>query len=158
MARIGQAFGMTVIAWSQNLTAERAAEHGVTRVEKADLFRQSDVLTVHVLESPRTRGLVTGEDFAAMKPSAIFINTSRASIVDYTAMIAALNAGQIAGAGIDVYEQEPLPSDARILTAPNTVLTPHLGYVSRESYEVYYPQALEDIEAWLKGAPVRVIG
>lgn len=158
MARVGQSFGMTTIAWSQNLTAERAAEHGVTRVDKAELFRQSDVLTVHVLESPRTRGLVGTADFAAMKPSAIFVNTARASIVDTEALIEALTSGKIAGAGLDVFDQEPLPPDAPILRAPNTVLTPHLGYVSRESYRVYYPQALEDIEAWLKGAPIRVIG
>lgn len=158
MARVGQAFGMTVIAWSQNLTQERAAEHGVTRVEKADLFRQSDVLTIHVLESPRTRGLVGAADFALMKPSAIFINTSRSSIVDYTALIEALSSGSLAGAGLDVFDKEPLPADAPILRAPNTVLTPHLGYVSRESYRVYYPQALEDIEGWLAGAPIRVIG
>ncbi len=158
MARVGQAFGMNVIAWSQNLTTERAAEHGVRRVEKAELFRQSDVLTVHVLESARSRGLVGASEFSTMKPSAIFINTSRASIVDQPAMIEALKSGKIAGAGLDVYDREPLPPDAPILTAPNTVLTPHLGYVSRESYEVYYPQALEDIEAWLKGAPIRVIG
>ena len=158
VARVGQAFGMTTIAWSQNLTAERAAEHSVTRVDKAELFRQSDVLTIHVLESPRTRGLVGREDFALMKPSAIFVNTSRSSIVDQTAMIEALISGIIAGAGLDVFDKEPLPPDAAILAAPNTVLTPHLGYVSRESYQVYYPQALEDIEAWLSGAPIRVIG
>ena len=116
------------------------------------------MLTVHVLESPRTRGLVTREDFALMKKTAIFVNTARASIVDQAAMMDALREGRIAGAGLDVFDIEPLPKDHPILRTPNTVLTPHLGYVSRESYDVYYTQSLENIEAWLKGAPVRVIG
>jgi phosphoglycerate dehydrogenase-like enzyme len=157
MARIGQAFGMKIIAWSQNLTSERAAQAGAVRVEKGELFRMSDVLTVHLLMSERTRGLVGRSDIALMKPSAIFINTARAAIVDEAALVEALMDRKIAGAGLDVYSREPLPQDAPILRAPNTVLTPHLGYAVRESYEIYYSQALEDIEAWLAGAPIRVI-
>jgi phosphoglycerate dehydrogenase-like enzyme len=158
MSQIGRAFGMRAIAWSQNLTMERAAEAGATRVEKDELFRAADVLTIHVLFSERTRGLVGKREIALMKPSAVLINTARAGIVDEAALIEALNAGRIAGAGLDVYGREPLPPDAPILKAANTVLTPHLGYVTRETYEVYFSQALEDVEAWLKGSPVRVIG
>ena len=157
MARIGNAFGMQVIAWSQNLTAERAREAGATRVEKADLFGMSDVLTIHLLLSDRTRGLVGHAEIGLMKQTAILVNTARAAIVDEDALIDALMTGRIAGAGLDVYGREPLPHDARILKAPNTVLTPHLGYVTRETYAIYFPQALEDIEAWLKGAPIRVL-
>jgi phosphoglycerate dehydrogenase-like enzyme len=157
MARIAEAFGMPVIAWSQNLTAERAAQAGAVRVEKAELFANADVLSVHLLLSERTRGLVGAKEFALMKPSAIFINTARAAIVDEAALIDALVKGRIAGAGLDVYSREPLPAGAPILHAPNTVLTPHLGYVARDSYEVYFPQALEDIEAWLAGRPIHLI-
>jgi phosphoglycerate dehydrogenase-like enzyme len=157
MSQIGRAFGMRAIAWSQNLTPERAAEAGATRVEKDELFRAADVLTIHVLFSERTRGLVGAREIVLMKPSAVLINTARAGIVDETALIEALNTGRIAGAGLDVYGREPLPPDAPILKAANTVLTPHLGYVTRETYEVYFSQALEDVEAWLRGAPVRII-
>jgi len=157
MARIGNAFGMQVIAWSQNLTAERAREAGAKRVDKDELFRLSDVLTIHLILSDRTRGLVGAREIALMKKTALLVNTARAAIVDETALIAALNEGRIAGAGLDVYSKEPLPPDAPILKAPNTVLTPHLGYVTCETYEIYFRQALEDIEAWLKDAPIRVI-
>ena len=157
MARVGLAFGMKVIAWSQNLTPERAAEAGATRVEKSDLFRMADVLTVHLLLSERTRGLVGREELALMKTSAILVNTARAAIVDEAALIEALVTKTIAGAGLDVYSREPVPRDAPILKAPNTVLTPHLGYVTRETYGIYFPQALEDIEAWLAGKPIRII-
>jgi phosphoglycerate dehydrogenase-like enzyme len=157
VARVGLAFDMNVIAWSQNLTAERAAEAGVTRVDKADLFRQADVLTIHLLLSERTRGIVGRDELALMKPTAFLVNTARAAIVDEEALLEALIGKKIAGAGLDVFGREPLPADAPILRAPNTVLTPHLGYVTRETYDVYFPQALEDIEAWLAGKPVRVI-
>jgi phosphoglycerate dehydrogenase-like enzyme len=157
MSQIGCAFGMPVIAWSQNLTSERAAGAGATRVEKDELFRAADVLTIHVLFSERTRGLVGAKEIGLMKSSAILINTARAGIIDEGALIEALNAGKIAGAGLDVYGREPLSPDAPILKAANTVLTPHLGYVTRETYNVYFSQALEDVEAWLKGAPMRVI-
>ena len=157
VARVGLAFGMNVIAWSQNLTPERAADAGCTRVEKADLFRMADVLTIHLLLSERTRGIVGENELALMKPTAFLINTARAAIIDEPALTDALIGGRIAGAGLDVFTQEPLPADAPILRAPNTVLTPHLGYVTRETYDVYFPQALEDIEAWLAGNPTRVL-
>ena len=157
VARIGLAFGMKTIAWSQNLTENRASELGVVRVEKSDLFRLADVLTIHMLLSDRTRGLVGRDEISLMKKSAILINTARAAIVDESALIEALIAGRIAGAGLDVYGQEPLPADAAILKAPNTVLTPHLGYVTRETYQIYFPQALEDVEAWLRGQPIRMM-
>jgi phosphoglycerate dehydrogenase-like enzyme len=157
MARVGNAFGMQVIAWSQNLTAERARDAGAQRVDKDELFRTSDALTIHLVLSDRTRGLVGAHEIGLMKKTAILVNTARAAIVDETALIAALHEGRIGGAGLDVYSREPLPADAPILKAPNTVLTPHLGYVTRETYEIYFSQALEDIEAWLKGAPIRVI-
>ena len=157
VARVGLAFGMKVIAWSQNLTAERAAEVGCVRVERADLFRMADVLTIHLLLSDRTRGIVGRDDLALMKPSAFLVNTARAAIVDEQALIDALMNRKIAGAGLDVFNREPLPGDAPILRAPNTVLTPHLGYVTRETYDVYFPEALEDVEAWLAGKPIRVI-
>ncbi len=157
VARVGLAFGMKAIAWSQNLTAESAASVGVLRVEKSDLFRMADILTIHLLLSDRTRGIVGRDELALMKPSAFLVNTARAAIVDEQARIDALGQKKIAGAGIDVFGREPLPADAAILRAPNTVLTPHLGYVTRETYDVYFPQALEDIEAWLAGKPIRVI-
>ena len=157
VARVGLAFDMKVIAWSQNLTTARAAEAGCVRVDKNDLFRMADVLTIHLLLSDRTRGIVGRDELALMKPTAFLVNTARAAIVDEQALIDALMNGTIAGAGLDVFEREPLPPDAPILRAPNTVLTPHLGYVTRETYDVYFPQALEDIEAWLAGRPIRVI-
>ena len=157
VARVGLTFGMKVIAWSQNLTAERAAEAGCVRVEKADLFHMADVLTIHLLLSDRTRGIVGRDELALMKPTAFLVNTARAAIVDEQALIDALMNRRIAGAGLDVFSREPLPADAPILRAPNTVLTPHLGYVTRETYDVYFPHALEDIEAWLAGKPIRVI-
>lgn len=157
VARVGLAFGMKVIAWSQNLTAENAAAVGAVRVEKSDLFRMADVLTVHLLLSDRTRGIVGRDELALMKPSAFLVNTARAAIVDEQALIDALIDKKISGAGLDVFSREPLPPDAPILIAPNTVLTPHLGYVTRETYDVYFPQALEDIEAWIAGKPIRVL-
>ena len=157
VARVGLAFGMKVVAWSQNLTAEAAAAVGAARVEKADLFRMADVLTIHLLLSDRTRGIVGRDELALMKTGAFLVNTARAAIVDEQALLEALQSGKIAGAGLDVFGHEPLPADAPILRAPNTVLTPHLGYVTRETYDVYFPQALEDIEAWFAGKPIRVI-
>jgi phosphoglycerate dehydrogenase-like enzyme len=157
VARIGLAFGMQVIAWSQNLTPEHAAGVGARRVDKPMLFEASDVLTIHVVLSERTRGLVGPAELARMKPTAVLVNTSRAGIVDTDALVHALQRGTIAGAGLDVYDDEPLPADAPILKAPNTVLTPHLGYVTGDSYRIYFGQALEDIEAWLNGSPIRVM-
>ncbi len=157
MARIGQAFKMNVVAWSQNLTDASAAEVGVRRVEKAQLFADSDVVTIQYKHSERSTGLVGAADFAAMKSTAIFVNTSRAAIIDMKALMATLQAGRIAGAGIDVYEDEPVPTDHPIRSCPRTVLTPHLGYVSHDTYRLFYTQTVEDIEAWLAGAPVRVV-
>jgi phosphoglycerate dehydrogenase-like enzyme len=157
VAKVGQAFGMDVVAWSQNLTDERAAEHGVRRVEREELFRTSDVVTVHLLWSRRTRGLIGADDFTLMKPTAVFINTSRGPIVQEQALIDALRNGTIAGAGLDVYDQEPLPADHPIRTLPRTVLTPHLGYVTRGTYEVFYVEAVEDVAAWMSGEPIRTI-
>lgn len=157
MAGYARAFGMNTIAWSQNLTAEKAAAGGARLVSKAELFEQSDFLSVHLILSARTQGIVGAEDIARMKRSAFLINTSRAGLVDEDALIAALKEGRIAGAALDVFNDEPLPKTAAILEAPNTLLTPHLGYATRESYEQYFPHCVEDIEAWLEGKPVRVL-
>ena len=157
VARIGAAFGMKLIAWSQNLDPEKARLSGAERVEKDDLFRQADILTIHLILSERTRGLVGARELALMKPSALLVNTSRGPIVDEQALAEALKRGTLAGAGIDVYAEEPIPRDHPLLSAPNTVLTPHLGYVTRESYRVYYEGAVEAIRAWQRGAPVRLI-
>lgn len=156
-AAMGQAFGMNVIAWSENLTAERAAECGVVRVEKDALFQQADFLTVHILLSDRTRGLVGARELSLMKPTAHLINTSRGPIIDEDALVEALNTGTIKSAGIDVYGVEPLPADAPIRKCANAVLTGHTGYVMEENYKAMYPDAVEDILGWLKGAPVRVL-
>ncbi|TQS45349.1 D-2-hydroxyacid dehydrogenase family protein [Cryptosporangium phraense] len=158
VARIGQAFGMDVIAWSANLTADRAADVGVTAVGKDELLARSDVLTVHLKLSDRTRGLFGRADLARLKPTAILINTSRGPIVDEAALAAALHAGALAGAGLDVYDREPLPADSPLRTAPRTVLTPHLGYVTRQTYAAWFTQIVENIEAWAAGSPVRVLG
>jgi phosphoglycerate dehydrogenase-like enzyme len=157
VARIGRAFEMDVIAWSQSLTAERASEHGARRVDKDELFARSDFLSIHLVLSDRSRGLVGARELASMKPTAYLINTSRGPIVDEAALIAALERGGIAGAGLDVFDREPLPADHPILRAPRTVLTPHLGYVTEETYRVFYGDALEDIEAFFAGKPVRVL-
>ena len=157
VARIGQAFDMRVIAWSQNLTPERAAEAGATWVPKEELFAASDVVTVHLKLSERTTGLVGAAELAAMKPSAVLVNTSRGPIVDQDALVAALTAGGIAGAGLDVYDVEPLPPGNPLRGAPNTVLLPHLGYVTEGGYRSMYDQVVEDITAWRAGTPVRVL-
>jgi phosphoglycerate dehydrogenase-like enzyme len=157
VARVGQAFGMRTIAWSQNLTAERAAEHDVTAVSKDELLAASDVLTVHLVLSARTRGLIGAAELAAMKPTALLVNTSRGPIVDEDALIRALREGSIGGAALDVYDEEPLPADHPLRTLPNVVLTPHIGFVTRDVYEVFYRDAVADIAAYQAGAPVRVI-
>jgi phosphoglycerate dehydrogenase-like enzyme len=157
VARIGLAFGMDVVAWSQNLTDERAAEVGVRRVERDELFATSDVVTVHLLLSKRTRGLITADDLALMKHTAVLINTSRGPIVEQQALLDALHDGTIGGAGLDVFDEEPLPADHPLRTAPRTVLTPHLGYVTRNTYEIFYREAVEDVAAWLAGNPLRVL-
>lgn len=157
MAQIARAFDMNVIAWSHNLTAESAAEAGAARVEKDELFRRADFLTIHYKLGKRSRGLVGAAELALMKPTAYFVNTSRGPIVDTDALIAALQAGRIAGAGIDVYDAEPLAPDHPIRRCPRTLLTPHLGYVTDGCYRNFYEQMVEDIGAWLAGEPIRVL-
>ena len=157
VARIASAFEMQVLAWSQNLTDERAQAAGATRVEKDELLKQSDYVTLHVVLSDRTRRLIGARELALMKSSACLVNTSRSAIVDEAALVKALHDGTIGGAALDVYPIEPLPLDHPIRSAPNTVLTPHLGYVTEETYRVFYSHALEDIEAFLQGRPVRVL-
>jgi phosphoglycerate dehydrogenase-like enzyme len=157
VARIGQAFGMNVLAWSQNLDHDRVRGLGVMAVGKDELLRRSDIVTIHVRLSERTRGLIGAAELALMKRGALLINTSRGPIVDEGALLAALRDGTIAGAALDVYDTEPLPADHPLRTAPNTVLTPHIGYVTSASYARFYADAVEDIAAFLRGEPVRVI-
>ncbi len=157
VARIGQSFGMNVIAWSQNLSAEQAAEHQVICVDKHELFQQSDILSIHLLLSERTRGIVGEQELALMKPEAYLVNTARGAIVDEEALIKALETKQIKGAAIDVYEIEPLPLDHPIRKLNNAILTGHTGYVVQELYELAYGQAIENIQAWQKGQPQRII-
>ncbi|MFC9685826.1 D-2-hydroxyacid dehydrogenase family protein [Streptomyces sp. NPDC056948] len=156
VARVGLAFGMHVSAWSQNLGQERADEIGVELApSREDLLASSDFVSVHLALSDRTRGLLGPAELALLKPTAYLINTSRAAIVDQEALLAALHEGRIAGAGIDVFDIEPLPADHPMRTAPRLLATPHLGYVSDANYTTYYGQAVEDIRAFLAGAPVR---
>ncbi|ATB28174.1 D-2-hydroxyacid dehydrogenase family protein [Melittangium boletus] len=157
VARVGRAFGMDVVGWSPNLTDERAQAAGARRVEKAELFATSDVISLHLVLGERTRGIVGAEELNAMKPEACFINTSRAGLVDEEALLHVLREGRIAGAGLDVFSTEPLPADHPLTSLPHVVLTPHLGYVTRENYAVFYRDALEDILAWRAGAPVRLL-
>ena len=157
VARIGQAFGMDVIAWSQNLDAGRAAEVGVRAVGKEELFDTADVVTVHLQLSPRTQGLIGRDDLARMKPTAILVNTSRGPIIDEQALVDTLRRGAVAGAGLDVFDQEPLPPAHPLRELGRVVRTPHLGYVTRKTYEVFYREAVEDVAAFLAGHPVRVL-
>ena len=157
VAKVGAAFNMEVLAWSQNLDAERAGKAGAKRVERDELLARSDVVTIHLVLSERTRGLIGERELTRMKPTAFLVNTSRGPIVQEAALAAALKKGTIAGAGIDVYDAEPIAPDHPLLSAPNTVLTPHLGYVTRESYAAYFRGAVEDIAAWRRGAPMRVL-
>jgi phosphoglycerate dehydrogenase-like enzyme len=157
VARIGQAFGMETVAWSQNLTPEKAAEHGVTAVSKGDLFALADVLSIHLVLGDRSRGLVGAAELAAMKPTAMLVNTSRGPIVDENALLDALRRKKIACAALDVYDTEPLPADHPLRALGNTVLTPHVGYVTREGYEIFYRDAVEDIAAFQSGSPIRVM-
>ncbi len=157
MAAYGQAFGMSVIAWSQHLTEDAAAAVGVQRVGKDELFRLSDVLSIHVRLSERTRGLVTARELALMKPEAYLINTSRGPIVGEADLLAALRAGRLAGAGLDVYDTEPLPADHPFRTMENVTVTPHLGYVTRETLTAFYGDTLEAVVAFAEGTPIRVV-
>ena len=157
VAKIGRAFEMDVIAWSQNLIAARATEVGATLVTKDELLARSDVVSVHLVLSDRTRGLLGARELARMKPTAYLVNTSRGPIVDEAALVDAVRKGTIAGAGLDVYDEEPLPLDHPLRNLPNTVITPHLGYVTEEGYKIFYGHALEDVKGWLAGQPVRVL-
>ncbi|MGW7557009.1 D-2-hydroxyacid dehydrogenase family protein [Streptomyces rimosus] len=159
VAQVGAAFGMDVMAWSQNLTEERTDEVGTgLAANLEELLRTSDFVSVHLALSDRTRGLLGAPELALLKPTAYLVNTSRAAIVDQDALLAALHEGRIAGAGIDVFDTEPLPAGHPMRTAPRLLATPHLGYVSRDNYRTYYGQAVEDIEAFLQGAPIRRLG
>ena len=155
VAAVGLAFGMKVVAWSPNLTKERAAEHGVELVTKEDLVADSDFVSIHLAMGDRSRNLIGADELAAMKPTAFLINTSRAAIVDQDALVTALTDNRIAGAGVDVFDVEPLPADHPMRTAQNLLATPHLGYVSHDNYRRYYGEAVEDIQAFLAGSPVR---
>lgn len=156
IARYGQAFGMKVIAWSQNLTAEAAAESGVTYVSKQELFEQADVLSVHLVLSDRSRGLVDAQALGWMKPSAYIINSSRGPIIDEAALIATLQQRKIAGAALDVFDIEPLPTEHPFRSLDNVLATPHIGYVTENNYRTFFSQMIEDIQAWHAGAPIRV--
>jgi phosphoglycerate dehydrogenase-like enzyme len=151
VAQIGKAFGMTVIAWSQNLTAERAGAAGAVLVSKGELFRQADVLSIHLVLSGRTRGLVGKAELALMKPTASLVNTSRGPIVVEADLLEALQKGTIAGAAVDVFDQEPLPLDHPFRSLPNLLATPHIGYVSRGLYERFYQDTVNNIAKWLDG-------
>ncbi len=157
VAQFGQVFGMRVIAWSENLTAERAAEVGVTYVSKQELFEQADVLSVHLVLSDRSRGIVDAQALDWMKPTALLVNTARGPIVDEAALIKALQKKRLAGAALDVFEHEPLPELHPFRTLDNVLATPHVGYVSRQNYEQFFSQMIEDIQAWAAGAPVRLL-
>jgi phosphoglycerate dehydrogenase-like enzyme len=155
VAKVGQAFGMKMIAWSNNLTRERCAEVGVDCVSKDDLVARSDILSIHTQLSRRTEGLIDRPEFEKMKRTAYLINTSRGFIVRESALLDALERGLIAGAGLDTYEVEPLPLDHPLRRAPNTVLTPHVGYVSEDNYRLWFSQVVENIAAWTKGKVIR---
>jgi phosphoglycerate dehydrogenase-like enzyme len=157
VATVGKAFGMSVLAWSQNLTAERAAQFGATLVGKDELLSRSDIVTIHLVLSDRTRGLVGARELGLMKPTAYLVNTSRGPIVDEEALVQALQKGTIAGAALDVFDEEPLALNHSLRRLEHTVITPHLGYVTVETYKVFYGQAVEDIQAFLRGEPIRVI-
>ena len=157
VTRVGRAFQMEVIAWSQNLTAEHASSLGARRVEKDELFQRADFVTIHLILSKRTRGLVTARELALMKPGAYLINTSRGPIVEERALIDVLTNHKIAGAALDVYNEEPLPDEHPLRKLDNVVLTPHLGYVTVENYRKAYGEAVEDIRAFLAGHPIRTI-
>jgi phosphoglycerate dehydrogenase-like enzyme len=157
VARVGLAFDMKVIAWSQNLTAERAAAVGVEYVGKEALLRRSDILSVHLVLSPRSRGLLGRGDIALMKKGAILVNTSRGPIVDSDAVVASLENGHLGYAAFDVYDREPLPAEHPLRRAPNVLLTPHIGYVTEEGYRSSYPQIVENVAAYLDGKAMRVL-
>lgn len=157
VAQFGQVFGMRVIAWSENLTVERAAAAGVTYVDKQALFKQADILSIHLVLSDRTRGLVDARALGWMKPGALLINTARGPIVDEAALIDALEHQRLAGAALDVFAEEPLPADHPFRTLDNVLATPHVGYVSRQNYQQFYGQMIEDLLSWAAGRPIRLL-
>lgn len=157
VAGYGRAFGMEVLAWSQNLTAGAAEEAGARLVSKEELFRASDVVTLHLRLSPRSENTVGEAELRLLGPEGILVNTARGPLVDQDALIRALSQGWIRGAALDVFDEEPLPAGHPLLAAPNTVLSPHLGYVTQESYREFYGGAFEDVTAWLAGSPIRTI-
>jgi len=157
VARVGRAFGMSTIAWSQNLTPETAAEHGARAVTKQQLFTESDVLSIHVVLSERTRGLVAAAELRSMKPSAVLVNTSRGPVVDEPALVGVLSEGRIRAAAIDVFDTEPLPADHQLRSLPNALLTGHVAYVTRDLYTIFYQDAVEDIAAYQAGSPIRLM-
>jgi phosphoglycerate dehydrogenase-like enzyme len=157
VAAIAGAMGMPVIAWSENLSPERAVACGAVRVDKEELFRRADVISIHTVLSSRTRGLVGAGELALMKPTAILVNTSRGPIVDETALLSALSEGRIAGYGADTFHIEPLPADHPLRSQPRALLTPHIGYVTEETYRSFYTGTVAAIEGWLSGNPVEVL-
>ncbi len=157
VAKFGLAMEMDVIAWSQNLTAERCAEVGVRLVDRDTFFKTSDVISIHMILSDRSTGLVGAKDFKQMKASSYLVNTSRGPIVDEAALVKALSNGEIAGAGLDVFDIEPLPVDHPLRSLKNAVLTGHTGYVVKELYQIVYAQAVENVKSWMENAPTRVL-
>jgi phosphoglycerate dehydrogenase-like enzyme len=157
VARVGLAFGMNVVAWSRSLTPEAAQAQGVEAVERDELFRRADVLSLHLPLTPATRGLVDARALSLMKPDAVVVNTARGPLVDETALAAALRAGTLGGAGLDVFAQEPLAQASPLRDAPNVLLTPHIGYVTEENYRLTFGEIVEDLSAWLDGTPIRVL-
>jgi phosphoglycerate dehydrogenase-like enzyme len=158
VAAVGKAFGMEVLAWSRNMTQERAAEHGARAVSKDELFSESDILTIHIPLNDSSRGIVTAHELGLMKPTAYLINTSRGPIIEEGALMDTLVNRRIAGAGLDVFHQEPLPVDHPVRKLDNVVLTPHLGYVTSDQYEIYFRDIVDDIVAFAAGKPVRQVG
>jgi phosphoglycerate dehydrogenase-like enzyme len=157
VARVGLAFGMRVLAWSQNLTPERCAEVGVEYATKEELLKQSDFVTIHMVLSPRTRGLIGAAELKLMKPTAYIVNTSRGPIIEEAALVAALQDGTIAGAALDVFDVEPLPVDHIYRKLPNLLITPHLGYVTEDGYKLFYGGTVDAVRAFLDGKPIRVL-
>ena len=157
IASVARAFGMNIVAWSQNLPPEVAQEQGVRLVSKEQLFRESDIVTLHLVLSPRTKAIVGAAELKLMKPSAYLVNTSRGPLVDEEALIEALKSHTIAGAALDVYDTEPLPESHPFRSLENVLATPHIGFVTQEGYKIFYRGIVEDIAAWLDGNPLRVM-
>jgi phosphoglycerate dehydrogenase-like enzyme len=157
IARVARAFEMDVIAWSQNLTDEKAREAGARRVEKEALFRQADIVTVHLILSGRSKGIIGKDELALMKPSAWLINSSRGPLIDEAALIETLQQKRIAGAALDVFDTEPLPTDHPFRSLDNLLATPHIGYVTEDTYKIFYRDTVENLSAWLDGKPIRVM-